>query len=135
MELNQVELLERLADLKAKGVISEDEFNQQKSSILTSAAVTAAYKPPPIPHAMPEAVGDSGTLWFPIPSMVLGIICVLATMDDSPWDRETVEGMIMFGVMGVILGIVTLTRQKKGRGMAIAGIVMCSLGMLVALAQ
>lgn len=126
-----MERLEKLAGLKTKGFISEDEFNSEKAEILKP---RSASLPDEGPRVLPTSVipDIQGTYWFPIPSLVLGIICMLALLDDSDWDADTVSGMILFGGIGLALGIVAITRQKKGLGMAIAGVVMCSLALLLA---
>lgn len=125
-----MERLEKLAGLKAKGFISEDEFNSEKAEILKP---QSAPHPGEVPHVSPASVVPDiqGTYWFPIPALVLGIICMLALLDDSDWDADTVSGMILFGGVGLALGIVAIKRQKKGLGMAIAGVVMCSLALVV----
>lgn len=71
-----------------------------------------------------------GVLWVPITSMVLGIICVLAFFDDSQWDKDTVFGLGSLSVAGFIFGVISLNKQKTGRGMAIVGVVLSSISML-----
>jgi len=73
---------------------------------------------------------DKGTLWLPVPSLVLSILAVLALFDDSGWDMEMLYGLFLFTGTGLVLGIISVSTQRKGRGMAIAGIVLSSLGML-----
>jgi hypothetical protein len=85
--------------------------------------------------ATPAQVAQGGTYGLPIPSLVLGIICVLALLDDSPWDSDTLAGGYMFAIAGLVLGIISVARQAKGRGMAIAGIVMCSITLLALVGQ
>jgi len=41
----------------------------------------------------------------------------------------------MFSVIGLVLGVVALNISRKGRGVAIAGIVMASIGLLSAIGQ
>ncbi|WP_372965913.1 DUF4190 domain-containing protein [Marinobacter sp.] len=77
--------------------------------------------------------GDTGTLWLPVPSMVLGIFCVLMLFDDSYWDMDTVMGLMIFAGTGLTLGIISLSVQQKGKGMAIAGVVLSSIGVLAGL--
>jgi hypothetical protein len=134
LELEQIERLEKLADLKTKGAISEDEFNLEKAEILKP---RPTLPPSALPPVSPTNVTSEvqGTYWFPIPSLVLGILCMLALFDDSDWDKDTINGMILFGAVGLILGIVAITRQKKGLGMAIAGVAMSSFALLIALMQ
>lgn len=71
-----------------------------------------------------------GPLWIPITSLVLGIICVLAFFDDSQWDKDTVIGLGTFSVAGLVLGAISLNKQKAGRGMATTGVILSSIALL-----
>lgn len=71
-----------------------------------------------------------GPLWVPITSLVLGIICVLALFDDSQWDKDTIMGLGSFSVAGLVLGAISLNKQKAGKGMAITGVVLSSIALL-----
>lgn len=75
----------------------------------------------------------SGPLWAAITSLVLGVICALALLDDSEWDEDTVYGLILFSIIGLVFGIVGLNIGKRGRGMAVAGIVTSAVGFLCGL--
>lgn len=74
----------------------------------------------------------SGPLWAAIASLVLGIVFMLGLFDDSDWDEDTATGFVLFAVIGLVLGIVSLNTSKRGRGMAIAGIVLSAIGLLIA---
>ena len=71
-----------------------------------------------------------GPLWVPITSLTLGIICVLALLDDSQWDKDTIFGLGSFSVAGLVLGAISLNKQKTGKGMAITGVVLSSIALL-----
>ncbi|EKD97938.1 MAG: hypothetical protein ACD_23C00666G0004 [uncultured bacterium] len=71
-----------------------------------------------------------GVLWVPITSLVLGIICVIAFFDDSQWDKDTIVGLGSLSVAGFILGVISLNKQKTGKSMAIAGVVLSSIALL-----
>ncbi|MDY0250057.1 MAG: DUF4190 domain-containing protein [Pseudomonas sp.] len=73
---------------------------------------------------------ETGTLWLPVPSMVIGIICLLALFDDSGWDVDMLTGLFFMGIVSLVLGIVSVAIQQAGKGMAIAGIVLSSLSLL-----
>lgn len=79
----------------------------------------------------------SGTLWLPVPSLVLGIIVVLALFDDSPWDSSQYAAAFFFSVSAIVLGIIGTATQERGRGMSITGIVLGTIGLLgiIGLAQ
>lgn len=151
--------IERLGKLRDSGAISHAEFSTLKAKILdgpgaqpenrnASPSVTTnrddrgvivvnvgnigpQNAAPGVPGAATE--GTAGTYWLPIPSMVLGIFCMLILFDPSPWDNDTVAGFLLFSGAGLILGIFGVAKQAKGRGMSIAGIVMNSISVLCGL--
>lgn len=73
------------------------------------------------------------TIALPITSMVLGIVAVLGGISVSHFDKDALLGTAMLSLAGLILGIVCVAKQKKGKGMAIAGIVLGSVGILIVL--
>ncbi|MCG8292673.1 MULTISPECIES: DUF4190 domain-containing protein [Pseudomonas] len=68
--------------------------------------------------------------WMGITSLILGILCVLTLFDDADWDGETLLGMVMLSMAGLVLGIVSINQKKPGHGMAIAGVVMAVISLL-----
>lgn len=85
--------------------------------------------------AMHKASGSdqAGTLWLPIPSLVCGVIVVAALFDPHDWDMDQLIGSIGFAIAAIVLGAVSLAKQKRGSGMAIAGLILGVLGLLGAL--
>ena len=82
---------------------------------------------------------NSGTfahsLWMSITSMVTGLLCFFASLDDSDWDEDSIAGFMIFFLISVIAGIVVCCKEKNrknARGMAIAGIVLSVLALLIA---
>lgn len=73
----------------------------------------------------------SGLPLMSITSLVLGIICVLAMFDDSEWDNNTIVGLGMFSVVGLIFGIINITQKKSGHNMAIAGVILSVISLLI----
>ena len=71
-----------------------------------------------------------GTLWLPVPSLILGIIVVLALFDESSWDKDTYLGIFTCIVAAITLGGFGISTQERGRGMSIAGIVLGVVGLL-----
>lgn len=65
-----------------------------------------------------------------IASLVLGILCMLTLFDDSDWDLETKVGVIIFAIVGLVLGISSISTRESSKGMAIAGIILCSVSAL-----
>lgn len=68
-----------------------------------------------------------------ITALVLGMLCVLAILDDSEWSDDATAGMALFSVVGLVLGIVSLRISRRGRGMAVTGIVVSVIGLLASL--
>ena len=87
-----------------------------------------------LPYVANAAV-QKGPHWAAIASLVLGIIFALTIFDDSEWDGDEVAGVMMFSIVGLVLGIVGLNVSKRGRGVAIAGIVTSAVGCLSALSS
>lgn len=71
-----------------------------------------------------------GPLWPAITSFVFGVLFMLAENWDSGTDSDTTAGCAMFLTVGLVLGFVSLNISKRGKGMAIAGIVMSAIGLV-----
>ncbi|MFT4178754.1 MAG: DUF4190 domain-containing protein [Thermomonas sp.] len=69
-------------------------------------------------------------LWAAISSLVLGVLCVLALLDDSDWDDSVFVGLVMFSITGLVLGVVSLNISSRGKEMAVAGIALSAIGLL-----
>ena len=80
-----------------------------------------------------QGAAETGTLWLPVPSLVLGIFSVVMLFDDSYWDMDTVMGLLLFAGVGLSMGVIGLCVQSKGKGMSIAGVVLSSIGLLAGL--
>lgn len=129
MDRDKLEQLEKMAALREKGILTEEEFQRKKTELL---AARRQQETSPILSSVSSGK-DEGTYWLPIPSLVLGIVCMLALFDDSGWDNDTIVGMLLFAVTSLVLGIVSVSKQEKGKGMAIAGIVLSSISLLALL--
>jgi len=121
--INQIE---KLAHLKEKEILTEEEF-QQKKAVLLKEMNSFVHKS----SNFGDKAENGGSYWLPIPSMILGIISVLACFDDSAWGSDAITGLAIFSIAGLILGIVSVSNQEKGKGMAITGITLSSIAILV----
>jgi hypothetical protein len=65
-----------------------------------------------------------------VPSLILGIIVVLALFDESSWDNDQYIGILTCAVTSIVLGGFGISTQERGRGMSIAGIVLGVIGLL-----
>jgi hypothetical protein len=70
-----------------------------------------------------------------VPSLILGIIVVLALFDESSWDKYQYIGFFTFSVTSIVLGGFGISTQERGRGMSIAGIVLGVIGLLGAIGR
>lgn len=74
--------------------------------------------------------------WISVTSMVIGILCFLTVFDVTKWDLDTIQGGVIMCAIGLILGLVFLSKKSdRGRGMAIAGVVLCGIGLTGVLAR
>lgn len=73
---------------------------------------------------------NGGQIGFAIASMIFGIIVILASLDESEWDMDTINGLFILSGLGLIFGIIAIAQKYEGKGMAIAGTVMSSIGLL-----
>lgn len=79
-----------------------------------------------------KALAD-GSLWLPVPALVCGLIAVLALLSPEAPDKDQILGIFLFAGVAVVLGSISLSRQKRGKGMAIAGVVLGVIGALAAI--
>ena len=122
MDNDALDKIEKLSILKEKGILTEEEFNSKKQILLDS--INSCNK-----AANKES--EDGTYWLPIPSMILGIFVMLACFDESNWDKDALIGASFLIILSLILGIISITIQNKGKGMAIAGITLSILSALI----
>jgi hypothetical protein len=124
LSLEILEKIEKLSELKDKSIITEKEFEDKKKFLLEE--LTKSEK-------ILKNEKTEGSLWLPIPSFIFGIIGFLATFDDYEWTIAEEMGVYFFIFMSLLLGIVSVSIQKEGKGIAIAGIVLSTLAGLVIL--
>ena len=103
-------------------MITEEEFNSKKQILLDSLGSC---------NETTNKENDEGTYWLSIPSMILGIFVMLACFDEANWDNDTIVGAFLFIILSLTLGIISISIQKKGKGMAIAGIILSLLSALM----
>lgn len=56
---------------------------------------------------------QEGTLWLPVPSLLCGIVVVLALFDQSKWGMDQVVGRIAFAAVAMVLGGISLAKQPN----------------------
>ncbi len=83
-----------------------------------------------------QVSGGKSNPWFYLPSVVLGVLCFLASLDDH-LSADDVNGIFMFGVLSIVLGIVNLNTKTKENGgcLSTIGIILSTIGMLIVLSN
>ena len=138
--------IQKLKELLDSGAITQSEYDLKKKDLLglNNAAPTPPPAPRPttqqrIPEPMRGPAPNSGYQSYSQPyrdntseqrggsgmavaSMVLGIVSLVLLC-------IIIGGPI--GLIGLILGIVVLAKNKPGKGYAIAGVVMCAISVIV----
>ena len=76
------------------------------------------------------AHASGGSAWLAIASLCLGVLCMLALIDDSEWDSDTMLCLGLFASTGLVTGIVSISQKQSGNGMAIAGVIMAAIALL-----
>lgn len=93
---------------------------------------------PSCPHCgatqMPaSAASPEGTLWLPLPALICALLAVLGFAGAEHPDLELATGVGLFAGVAVVLSGIALARQRRGRGLAIAAMVLGVIGALAAL--
>ena len=86
----------------------------------------------PLKPAMLTTHGQ-GPIWTSITGMVCGIVPVMSSFDAADWDKEKALGAVLFAVIALVLGGISVAKHHRGRGMAIAALVMGVVGLLLAI--
>jgi len=93
-------------------------------------AATQEQTLPPPATSVPKPMKREGTFWLPIPSLVIGLLTAVTLFGDSGTDSDTAFGTVYLALVGLALGIITLFMQRKGRRMAITGIILNVVAIL-----
>lgn len=118
--------IEKLAELKERKILTEEEFQKKKVALLEEMNTFARER-----SNSSKKLENEGSYWLPIPSMTLGIVSILACLEDSGWDKDTMTGVAIFSLAGLSLGIVSISNQEKGKGMAITGVTLSSIALIM----
>lgn len=78
----------------------------------------------------PASAKTDGPVWMAIVALVSGIICALALMNDEPMDEETILGLFIFSIAGIVFGAISIKKYISGKKMAIAAVVLSSISLL-----
>ncbi len=81
----------------------------------------------------PPAPAAAGSLWLPVPAFVCALLAVLGLAGADHPDRELALGGGLFATVAIVLAGLSLARQPRGRGLAIAAMVLGVIGLLAAI--
>ena len=57
-------------------------------------------------------------------------MCALALLDDEPMDADTLCGLFIFSLTGIVCGVISIKNYVAGKKMAIAAVVLSSISSL-----
>lgn len=81
----------------------------------------------------PQTLADekAKSRWMAITSMVLGILSLVSILGLDEFDEEEAMGVLLFMILALVFGIISLCQKRGGKGMAIAGIVTAAIAILL----
>lgn len=74
-----------------------------------------------------------GPIWTSITGMACGILPVLSALAPKAWTKEETSGAFLFATVALVLGGISIAKHHRGRGMAIAALVLGVIGLLLAI--
>lgn len=125
MSLEILEKIEKLSELKDKGILTQEEFENKKRYLLDENNNNN--------NEMSFTKKTEGTNWLPIPSFIFGLLAFLASFDESEWNMDEKIGVLFFISIAFILGFISISIQNNGKALSIAGIVLSILASLAIL--
>ena len=75
------------------------------------------------------------SLWVSIVSLVCSILALLASLDDSNWDRDSIVGFVSSLIISITCAFITLSQNLNGKNIAITAIVFSCLAGIFALSD
>lgn len=84
-------------------------------------------------HSSGAAPASDGGLWLPVPALVCGFIPVLGFLAPEEPTKDQLVGAFFFAATAIVLGSISLARQQRGKGMAMAGVILGCIGLLAAI--
>ncbi|WP_027188249.1 hypothetical protein [Desulfovibrio cuneatus] len=69
-------------------------------------------------------------IWTSVTSLTLGGLAALTGLTTEWYDEDTANGMLFLGGVAIVLGIISVNKEHRGRRMAIGGIVAGAIAVL-----
>lgn len=81
--------------------------------------------------AVPVASTGNQAVWMAVTSLVLGIFGLLIAVSEGIWTPADVVLELIFDLSGLAFGVISLSKQMAGKGIAITGVVLNALSLLI----
>ena len=75
---------------------------------------------------------SQGPIWTSITGLTCGLFPIMAAMSEKDWSKEEAGGAVLFATIASVLGGLSIAKHHRGRGMAIAALVLGVIGFLLA---
>ncbi|QVM96597.1 DUF4190 domain-containing protein [Pseudomonas sp. SORT22] len=85
---------------------------------------------PQTPSATTQPAGKRLS-WMAASSLILCIACVLTLFEPASWDRNTLWGMGLFALTGLVLSSLSLVKKEPRTYMAITGAVLSGVLLIL----
>lgn len=83
--------------------------------------------------AAPVASVRNPSITMAVTSLVLGILGLMIALSTEVWSNQDIVMELVFDLAGLAFGVVSLSKQMAGKGIAITGVVLNSLSLLILL--
>ncbi|MET3119978.1 cell division protein FtsW (lipid II flippase) [Undibacterium sp. GrIS 1.8] len=87
-----------------------------------------------VPQPSIEDSGSAKFHWTSLTSLITGLVVTLMAISvPEQWDKDTVVGVVMFGLVPILFAVISLIQKRLGRWMAITGLVLGICALLAAI--
>ena len=79
------------------------------------------------------ATHSHGPIWTSINGMVFGVLALVSILAPEESNREQANGEAMFAIAAAVFSSFSFPKHRRGRGIAIAALVLGVIGLLLAI--
>ena len=72
----------------------------------------------------------NGPIWISVTGLVFGVFPSISMLAPEAWTREQAMGEAIFAIAALVFGSISLAKHHRGRGMAVAALVLGVIGLL-----
>ncbi len=122
--------IEKLANLKDKGILSQEEFESKKKILLNAFENDTKV-------STVHTEDNTASIWMAIFGSMFGFLVFIIPFEDGKWDKDTVIGFIFFAFIAIALAVASLKMSNKGASQifSIITIVLTTFGIFLAVAN